>query len=93
MDPAHRFYFRGPNNALNLTAQNLRVFMQIGEGVDDDTWLFHLRSGDYAQWFREIVKDDDLAQRAQSCAAADLSAAESRARIFEFIRQKYEAKT
>jgi hypothetical protein len=47
MDPEHRFYFRGPKDELNLPAQNLRIFMQVGEGVDDDTWLYHLRQGDY----------------------------------------------
>ena len=36
------FYFRGPSNALNLRAQNLTIFMQMADGVDDETWLHHL---------------------------------------------------
>jgi len=32
------FYFRGPENALNLCAQNLMLFLQIAEGVDAPTW-------------------------------------------------------
>ena len=31
------FYFRGPANALNLRAQNLTIFMQMADGVDDET--------------------------------------------------------
>ena len=31
------FYFRGPDGGLNLRAQNLRLFLQIAEGVDDTT--------------------------------------------------------
>jgi hypothetical protein len=37
------FYFRGPDDKLKLRAQNLAVFVQLAEGVDDETWLFHLR--------------------------------------------------
>lgn len=61
LTPDRSFYFRGPNNALNLRAQNLNMFMQIAEGVDDGTWLHHLRAGDYSKWFREYIKDPELA--------------------------------
>ncbi len=37
------FYFRGPANALKLRAQNLTLFMQMADGVDDETWLHHLQ--------------------------------------------------
>ena len=43
------FYFRGPARALNLWAQNLSMFLQIAEGIDDATWLHHLRAGDYSR--------------------------------------------
>jgi hypothetical protein len=91
MDPEHRFYFRGPEGELNLAAQNLRLFMQLGEGVDDETWLFHLREGDYERWFREMIKDEELADRAKELRRnGDVSADESRQEIFDYIRKKYE---
>jgi hypothetical protein len=91
MDPEHRFYFRGPKNELNLAAQNLRIFMQLGEGVDDDTWLHHLRAGDYARWFRDVIKDENLAQVAEQVSHnGDASAADSRRALFDLIRKKYE---
>src|SRR5262249_33897594 len=40
------FYFRGPEGKLNLKAHNLAVFLQIADGIDDQTWLFHLKNGD-----------------------------------------------
>ena len=55
------FYFRGPEGALNLRAQNLSTFLQLAAGVDDKTWLHHLRAGGYSQWFRNAIKDDGLA--------------------------------
>jgi hydroxymethylpyrimidine pyrophosphatase-like HAD family hydrolase len=65
------FYFRGPHGRLNLRAQNLVLFMQIGDGVDDETWQHHLRSGDYSRWVRESIKDEDLAADVQSVEEAE----------------------
>jgi hypothetical protein len=55
------FYFRGPDGGLNLRAQNLLLFLQIAEGVDDATWLHHLRAGDYSRWLAVSIKDPELA--------------------------------
>ncbi len=52
LEPEISFYFRGPEDKLNLRAQNLHVFMQLADGVDDETWLYHLRNGDFSYWFR-----------------------------------------
>jgi len=82
------FYFRGPEQRLNLKAQNLVIFAQMAEGVDDDTWLHHLRSGDYSQWFREMIKDPDLAKKAQEAEHLN-DAAASRTAILEAIRERY----
>lgn len=91
MDEEHRFYFRGPKGELNLPAQNLRMFMQLGEGVDDDTWLYHLRKGHYDRWFRDVIQDDDLAEWTVSLRNNGIaSAAKSREQLFDYIRQKYE---
>jgi hypothetical protein len=62
LPPDRSFYFRGPDGKLNLRARNLILFLELAEGVDVDTWLFHLRHGDYSQWIRKAVKDDELAQ-------------------------------
>lgn len=90
--PEKSFYFKGPNGKLNLRAQNLILFVQIAEGVDDETWLYHLRKAEYSRWFGEAIKDDDLAQ-ATAAVEEDqaLSATESKEKIFELVRQKYTA--
>jgi hypothetical protein len=59
--PESSFYFRGPQGKLNLRAQNLSAFLELGQGVDDETWDHHLRAGDYSRWLREIIKDPELA--------------------------------
>jgi len=64
------FFFRGPMSLLNLRAVNLVTFCDLAEGVDDGTWLFHLRRGDYAKWFSEVIKDDELALEISTIASA-----------------------
>jgi len=84
------FFFRGPNGALNLRAQNLMLFLQIAEGVDDATWEHHRRAGDYSAWFRDVIKDIDLAAEASAIETDDaLDATHSRRRIAEAVRQRY----
>jgi HAD superfamily hydrolase (TIGR01484 family) len=86
------FYFRGAEGALNLRAQNLMLFVQIGEGVDEATWLHHLHEGDYSQWFRTAIKDEELAAEAEAVEAdRALGATESRERIVEAVRRRYTA--
>jgi hydroxymethylpyrimidine pyrophosphatase-like HAD family hydrolase len=86
------FYFRGPESKLNLRAQNLVMFAQLAEGVDDDTWLHHLHGGDYSRWFDEAIKDEELARIAREAERAhSKDAAASRKLILEAIRRRYTA--
>jgi hypothetical protein len=56
------FYFRGPSGKLNLRAQNMNLFAQLAEGLDDDTWSSRLAQADYSRWLRETIRDEDLAE-------------------------------
>jgi energy-coupling factor transporter ATP-binding protein EcfA2 len=85
------FYFRGPENKLKLRAQNLTVFLQLADGVDEDTWMHHLRAGDYSRWFRDSIKDEDLAREAEAVELDGMDAEESRSRIREAVERRYSA--
>jgi hydroxymethylpyrimidine pyrophosphatase-like HAD family hydrolase/energy-coupling factor transporter ATP-binding protein EcfA2 len=86
------FYFRGPEGKLNIRAHNLNLFAQIAEGVDEETWSYHLKHQDYSVWLREAVKDDAVADEIAVVEQnVNLPAAESRARILEMIRKHYTA--
>lgn len=88
--PERSFYFRGPERKLNLRAYNLILFLELAEGVDEETWLYHLHQGDYSHWFGEIIGDSDLADEVKEIEAhQDLSAAESRARMRAAIERRY----
>jgi HAD superfamily hydrolase (TIGR01484 family) len=89
LGPDRSFWFRGREGKLNLQAQNLMLFSQIGDGVDDDTWQYHLENGDYSRWFREMIKDSSLAAAAEAIESAGLAPDVSRRRMREAIEADY----
>jgi HAD superfamily hydrolase (TIGR01484 family) len=92
LSPQQSFFFRGPQSKLNLRAQNLRSFLQLAEGVDDETWMFHLRRGDFSSWFKTIIKDEELAREAAEIECDEAASPEdSRERIREAVDGRYTA--
>jgi len=84
------FYFRGPAGKLNLRAGNLVNFLDLADGVDAATWLFHWQRGDVSHWLRTSIKDDPLADRI-AAAERELRSDEaaSRKRVRELIEESY----
>ena len=92
LDDDLAFYFRGPEGKLNLRAHNLMLFVQIGEGVDEETWQFHRKANDYSKWFRSVIKDDELAAEAEAVEIdKSLDASTSRERILAAVDRRYTA--
>ncbi|HZF27911.1 MAG TPA: HAD-IIB family hydrolase [Gammaproteobacteria bacterium] len=84
------FYFRGRDKKLNLRAQNLIQFLELAEGVDAETWEFHLHKGDYSKWFREHIKDEELANEAAELEGRDLGERDkSLAKLRDAIGRRY----
>jgi hypothetical protein len=62
----------------------------LAEGIDDDTWLYHLERQDYSRWLRDAIKDEELAEEVAQIEASDgLSAIESLTQIKDAIEQRY----
>jgi HAD superfamily hydrolase (TIGR01484 family) len=92
LEPDRVFYFRGPEGKMNLRAYNLTTFLQLAEGIDDDTWLFHLRRGDYSEWLSSAIKDTDLSDDVRRVEQDRfLSPARTRQEIAKLIEAKYTA--
>ena len=86
------FYFRGPHQKLNLRAHNLAIFLHLADGLDDETWLYHLNQGDYSKWFREGIKDEALAAEvAQYERPGSLPPRVSRDKVKAAIERRYTA--
>ena len=90
IDSGRGFVFRPLNGRPELRALNLMSFAELAGQVDDDVWLYHLHRGDFARWFRDVVKDEELAAEAERGAAlAHAAVAESRALIVQAIERWY----
>ena len=84
------FFFRGPEHKLNLRAQNLAMFLQLAAGVDDATWLYHLRRHEYSAWVRDAIKDAELADEVSAIEdRSDLLPRQSRAAVREAVERRY----
>jgi intein/homing endonuclease len=89
LSPEQSFYFRGPESKLNLRAQNLMTFLQLADGVAE-TWMHHLREGDYSTWFKDIIKDEELARQAAEIEQDEkMSAQESRKQVRQIVETRY----
>jgi HAD superfamily hydrolase (TIGR01484 family) len=87
--PEQSFYFRGPDNRLKLRAQNLAIFLQLADGVDDDTWNFHLHRADYSRWVADHLRDHALAEEIAAVERQDgHDAAQSRAAVRRAIQAR-----
>jgi hydroxymethylpyrimidine pyrophosphatase-like HAD family hydrolase len=84
------FYFRGPGGRTNLKAHNLTMFSHLAEGIDEETWMFHLRRGDYSRWFRHSIKDAQLAEEAERIEhRPDLAPSQTRELVRGLIHARY----
>jgi HAD superfamily hydrolase (TIGR01484 family) len=89
LGPDKSFYFRGPSGALNLRAHNLALFMQMADGVDPETWSYHLERNDYSTWLRDAVKDSALADEVREIETSPAEPEASRTLVRKAIDRRY----
>ena len=90
LDPNASFYFRGPHGKLQLRAQNLMLFLQIAQGVDEDTWQYHRERQEYSTWFRDVIKDRELANETSAIERdGALDAQTSLQRVADAVKRRY----
>lgn len=93
MDEDLQFVFRGPESKLKLPAANLKEFVKTANGVDDETWQFHLTNHHVSQWLREVVRDAELAMEVEDIERTkSLSAEQSREQIVYHIERRFKPK-
>ena len=60
--------------------------------MSDDTWLHHLRRGDYSTWLREAVKDEEFAAEVERVEQTpDPDPRQTRERVRAAIESRYAA--
>jgi len=86
------FHFREQDDSVKLRARNVHEFVQHGRLLDDAAWERHLRRNDYSAWFRDVIKDDELARSAKEIEDnRALQPRESRDRICQLVLSRYAA--
>lgn len=83
------FFFTGPEGKLHLKASNLHRFVEIAEGLDNETWMYHLQRHDYSTWIREHVNDETLAEHVEKIEDTSQDAAASRDAIAKLVQVHY----
>jgi HAD superfamily hydrolase (TIGR01484 family) len=72
-----------------------RVFPHLERfdmGVDEDTWMFHLRRHHYSGWFRDSIGDEEIANEIEAVEnEPGISRENSLKRIVDAIERKYTA--
>jgi hypothetical protein len=64
------------------------MFIQLAEGVDEETPLHHLARGDYSRWTADAIKDDELAAEISAIdERPHRDAVESRTAVIDAIRR------
>lgn len=87
---AHSFFFGWSPNGLVNRARNLAEFLSKADHLPEAIWLRHLHAGDFAAWFLHVIRDDELARRAEEIAEdPKVGAKESREQIAATIRDRY----
>jgi hypothetical protein len=88
--PEKSFYFTGPEDRQNLRAQNLVTFAALSDGVDDETWTYHLARHDYSNWMRNSIGDDGLAEAVRKAEDdSGLGPRAARDAIIAAVRERY----
>lgn len=88
LEPDRCFHFRGPREAVDLVANNLETFTMLAKGIDEETFVHHLRRGDYARWLRDEIKDPELADEI-AALEGDADVANARRATLEAIGRRY----
>lgn len=88
----HSFHFRGAENQINRRAKNIFEFVQISQQLHDNDWEYHLKAGDYSKWFRDVIKDEQLAKDVEKIEKnPNMTSYKSRADICQKLLSRYAA--
>ena len=83
------FWFHGAEGKLRLRATNLIMFLEMADGVDDETWEWHRARGDFSEWVASCIKDADLAAELHALEEGAADPTGARKAIRDAIERRY----
>ena len=85
------FFFRGAEGKLRLRATNLVMFLEMADGVDDETWAWHRDRGDFSAWVESSIRDVDLAAELRGIEASRMPPDAARQMVRAAVERRYTA--
>ena len=73
----------------NLRAQNLTMFVELADGVDEATWQWHRSRNDYSRWIADAIKDLELADEVKAIERGTAGSSEARELLRAAIGRRY----
>ena len=67
------------------------MFLEMADGVDDATWDWHRRRGDYSAWVETSIKDDELTAELRGIEEGTMGPEEARRLVRAAVERKYTA--
>jgi predicted transcriptional regulator len=87
-DKAFNFYI-GVDRPLGISAQSIEEFYRQIKQVCSDALDFHLFRGDFENWIRDVLLDDELAAEVGNFKNAEMHVGELRKALLNAIDAKY----
>ena len=85
-DRGFHFCFADQNYSM-VTATSLSDFVEKLDGIDDRAILFHYPRGDFQAWIREVLGDNELADR-MCFITPNLSGEKLRKELQKIVQQR-----
>ncbi|MGD0645978.1 MAG: DUF5752 family protein [Candidatus Bathyarchaeia archaeon] len=85
---AFHFYF-GIDQPADFTALTLEEFCRVIKEVKVDSLEFHLYRGDFENWLKEVMKDQELVAEIGGIKAAGLKGEDLRKELLKVLDAKY----
>jgi len=85
------FFFRGAEGKLRLRATNLVMFLEMADGVDDETWEWHRRRADFSGWVGTSIKNGELATELRGIEDGEVPLDEARRLVRAAVERRYTA--
>jgi hypothetical protein len=84
------YFYKMLHYYLDVRAKNLAEFFEKLKTIDADSITFHISRGDFREWFRTTLGDDDLARQVSSLGEKDArsSGEELRANLANMVQAR-----
>lgn len=82
----HAFHFP----TLGLSALNLSEFVSLSAQLDENAVRAHMKAGDFSNWFRQVIRDDVLANKTHLVETEDIpQPKEAINKVTQLVKSRY----